>query len=353
MPIEASLLREKATGSGAARWMNCPASVAMSINFEKDEKKYATEGTLAHEWAAKVVTDQAKIEDIENADIQSAVQTYVDTIRSIAGNVECIVEERLPLLGSSGQLDCYCIAGRNAFLFDFKYGVGVRLQALENEQLAFYAVALKEKYPELKTIHCTLVQPRVEGIFEDTPSISSWTLSYQTLAKWRRFFERSLLEVEKAQSIQAGSWCQFCLAKGGCPTHVTYAESVKLEQQGLPGGMIPAPGDAWFPDVVPRVAKILLARKQVESWFNKAEEFLLSLALKGIEVPGFELAKKRSHRKWNIMFTEDEMAEELQKRGIKEPWEKSLMPITRAEKIVDIDDLTEKPEGGPTLRARK
>lgn len=344
-----SLLRSKATGSGAARWLNCPASVAMSLNIIEQERDYASEGTRAHETAAKALIDNIPLEDIED----EGVRIYVRTVRETVGPGPIIVEERLPFLGSSGQIDCYAIRGRTCFAADLKYGRGVEIEAKNNEQMAFYACALKDKYPELLKVHFTVVQPNVEDLFEGTASISSWTIPHQSLAKWKRIFEKGLQEVEKAQSIRAGEHCQFCPAKGGCVTYVAYAEVAEREQELLPAEMIPAPGDKWLPEIIPRVARLLLMKQQIQSWFTKAEDFLYSVALQGHPVPGFELYKKRTNRVWNPMFSDEELAKTLKERGVEEPWQKKLLPLTKAEKLCDIKDLIEKPEGAQGLRPIK
>lgn len=354
---DASLLRSHATGSGAERWLNCPASVSMELNLKEEKKKYADEGTKAHKAASDALTNNTPLEEISD----DAVKLYVGTVRDIAGPGEFIVEERFPLLGSSGGLDCLAPRGRVGFLFDYKHGVGIKLTAHENEQLAFYAVAARERFRELTTIQAWLIQPRVEGIFDDVANITSWVLPYQTIGAWRRTFEEGLAEVEKASKLSAGPWCRFCKAKGGCPAHVTYSETLVKEQKGLPMELIPAPGSAWLPDAIPRVARLLLMKDAAIEHLNKCEEFLLSVAKSSPEMEklinehGFELGKKRSNRKWKFVdakdfVTEEETVAKLQERGIADPYEKKLMPLTRAEELTDIDDLVYKPEGGDKLK---
>lgn len=349
-PEKPKTLREQATYSGAERWRNCPASVAMSAGIEEGEKKYASQGTKAHKVGAKALIENTPLEEIAD----EAVREYVGMVRRLA-EPPYHVEERLPLLGTSGGLDCYTVSGKIGSIFDFKYGVGIRLNAYENEQLAGYACCLKEKYPQITQVFCVLSQPRVEGVFEETSSFSTWTLGYQALAAWRRKFEAALIEVEKAERICAGDWCQFCKARGGCPAHVSYADSIYREQETaeLPGELLPVPVQELPLAQVPQIARIYAAKKRVESWFDKAEEYLLFLAKKGVEIPGFELAPKRTNRKWHSMMDEEEIAKALRERGIEEPWRRKLVPITYAEDFCDVDDLTEKPEGALGLKPIK
>ena len=347
-----------ATGSSAPRWVvdHCPGSVAMSLHFEKEEKAYATKGTLNHKECSEILLGEKEL--IEETD--EAIRAYVEEVRqdlsihALSGiNPELHVEERLPLLGSSGQLDAYAVIGKTGFIWDYKDGVHVKRQAQDDEQIAFYACALKEKYPQITSVIAKIIQPRVNDLFDDTPLISSWRLPWQTILAWRRKFEESLKEVVKAEKIKAGPWCQesFCPARGGCPAQLAYAEAAELEQ-----GALPIPKGEWLPESIPRIARILRMRKRINSWFQKAEETLLSLALQGQTIPGFELARKKSNRKVK-MFCEEEYIATLEKHGI-DPYKKKLISPAQAEEALKkkkqkktlIADFWEKPEGGQRLK---
>jgi len=339
-----SKLRSLATGSGAERWIACPGSVALGKDIIEANKEWATEGTEAHDLAAQALVHDTPLEELPNEHIRM----YVQFCRENA-EPPYYVEERLELLGTSGAIDCYCIDGKTGYIFDLKYGIGKHVRAEGNAQLAFYSVALKEKYPQLTRIHSYIIQPRVDGIFEGIPSVTSMSYTWQALAACRRKIERALIEVEEAKRFQSGDHCQFCKARGCCPAYLAYAEATDDEADNLPiltMDMIPVAS-------IPRIAKILQAETRLKGWFAKAKEFLLQQAINGEEVPGFELAPKRTNRKWIDSMGEEALAEELVKRGLSDPWEKSLMSLTKAEKLVNIKDLFEKPDGGQTLKPIK
>lgn len=345
---EASL-RSLATGSGAEKWLSCPGSVSLEFGIVEEKKTYASEGTEAHKKASDYILNNTPLEDIQD----EAIHGYVDYVRTVGSPGPFFCEHRLPFLGSSGGIDCYCIHGKTGHIFDFKYGIGVKLRAEENEQLAFYACAVKEKHPQLTTITVHLIQPRVDSLFDGIPSISSWTLPHQTLGAWKRRFSDGLDEVERSTALAAGSWCRFCKAKAKCPIQLAYAHTVEAEQHLTPLSnlteVVPHASALAISDI-PKIARLLQAQSRINAWFKKAEELLLYYANQGHNVPGFQLAKKRTNRKWLEILDPTDIAEELKKRGIDDPWEKSLMPLTRAEKIVEIDDLIEKPEGGYRLK---
>lgn len=356
-------LRSLATGSAATRFMNCPGSVSMCQSIGEAKKSYATAGDEAHALAAKVLRGEILYADFEKIE-DHAVRAYVDYVKQNSSGTLWI-ENRLPLLGSSGQLDAWSenITGSAADIFDFKYGVGVPLQAYENEQLAFYACALKEECPNLKSITCHLIQPRVESeelFSEGDSNITTWTLPYQTIAKWKRKIAAALDRVEEAKELKAGSWCQFCKAKAGCPAHLAYAESTAVAQADYPSELIPMPGSAWLPDSVERLARVYRMKSQMTAWFNKAEEFLFNLGISGhediIKQYGFHIGKKQSSRKWKDgehMMSEEDIAKALESRGVPSAYNKKLIGVTKAEEYCNIDDLVYKPEGGLALRGLK
>lgn len=359
MEANASILRSEATGSGAFRWINCPGSVALSHGIEEAPKKYADAGTEAHALAARILKREISLEEIKD----EAVKIYIETIikysslrPDLNGSLkEMGVEERLDFLGSSGGLDCYVIRGDLAYLFDFKYGEGIKLRAKDNAQLAFYACALRNKYPHLKKILCVLVQPKIDDdIIEDTPHIDEWLMRYQTLEAWKRKFIKALDAVEKSISLNAGPWCRFCKAKPRCPIHFAYAKIHQEEQEKLPANYMEvvvannyAPIDK---NTIEAIARVWSAKDRIKKWLDSAEEFLFQLKIQGHEVPHVEIGQKRSYRVWSPLMTKEEIGLELMKRGLQDPYEHDLMPLTRAEKLVNIDGLTEKPPGAPKLK---
>lgn len=352
-------LRALATGSGAERWTNCPASVALGKDIVEGEKSYATEGTRLHDEVAQALTTILKEQQRPKTE-DPHVLTCLRLIQS-CGNFSIIaekqygIEKRFDLLGSSGGIDFYYISGKTCNLFDWKFGVGKKVDCFENLQIAFYACCLKEAHPHITRVNAWICQPKVEGLFEDTAHITQWSLGYQALAAYRRMFERALGEVEQATKFQSGTHCQFCKAKGCCPAYVAYADVTEEQQANLPASTFET-----LPAIdIPRICRILAARKRVETWFDKAHEFLLGMAIQDKDIEqivresGFELGQKRTYRKWNTMMEEQEVADALRERGLEDPYEHSLISITKAEKICDITDLVEKPEGALTLRLIK
>lgn len=355
-------LSAKVTGSAFYRIANCPGSVALSLGLpDEQEKEYAAEGTLAHEVAANILQGNINTSELEE-DMLRHVTKYVEYVKSIGdgilGPYELLVERRFNLYpddpnSPSGQIDALIIhkATQTAWIVDLKYGVGAPVSAVGNYQMAFYAVLVRENFPFIKTIHTTIVQPRVIDVFDTEGVITSVTLKYQTIDAWKRKIEEVVRDVQTKLSIEAGQWCQFCPAKGRCPAYISAASLGEEASQKFELANI-VPGELTT-DEIKRIAHLFSLKKRITDWLTKAEELLLGLALEGKEIPGFALTDKRANRQWDNFLSEEEVAAKLKERGIEEPYTKKLMSPAQAEKICDVSDLWIKPEAGKTLKAIK
>lgn len=325
--------------------MNCPGSVALSHGIEEREKDYAAEGTDFHSRVAEALIARARPETISDEHVHTCVAEAVNLGAYEAR--ELYIEHRLPYLGSSGGIDLFWFdePTKTIYVLDWKYGVGKRVSAYNNEQLAFYLCALKDKFPKATKAHATIIQPRLEGDLEDSPAITSWVWSWREFKFWRQRFEQGLSKVDKGEEFKPGDWCGFCKARAICPSYTAYTAFTERETALVPVG-------DNTPVDIPRVAFLLSQRSRVESWFKKAEEYLLTLAMNGATIPGFELSPKRANRKWKDI-PKDILIDTLMARGVENPIETSIISLTKAEKVCDISDLVEKPDNGMTLKLIK
>ena len=240
-------------------------------------------------------------------------------------------------------MDCfwYDERTRTIFVLDWKYGLGKRVRADNNEQIAFYLTALKDKFPRATKAYASIIQPRLEGELEDAPAISSWTWTWRDFKFWRERIKAGLAEVDKGTEFRSGDWCGFCKARPICPAYTSHVAYTQAESE-----LITLSSNV--PVSVERVAMLLKQKKRVEGWFKKAEEYLLQLAKTGTHVPGFRIGNKKTQRKWKDI-PQEMLVDILKSRGVEEPLKRSLLPLTAVEKICKIDDLIEKPKGEEVL----
>jgi len=360
-------LASKITGSAFERIYNCPSSVSLGLNLpESEPEDYTLEGIRAHDLAAKILTgefDLSEMEILAESELASCVRKYTNYIQDIRETLPSThvfsIEQRLylypntPEESPSGQLDCYLYDRKSqvAWIFDYKHGIGKPLNAATDYQLPFYAVLLRTKYPAIKIVHTVIIQPRILDVFGVDGVITTATLKYQTIDAWKRKIEETIKAVERGTTLSYGKWCQFCKARGRCPIYIGATQA--LEEEATENKLISISPKEITKNEIKRIAKLLLLKKKVKSWFESAEELLLGLAIQGQNIPGFELTPKRTNRKWNLMMSEQEIVEQLKTRGIEDPYKHELFSPAQAEKLCDIEGLWEKPIGGATLKALK
>lgn len=226
--------------SCAKRWRGCPAS-ANFIAAQKqagniparDESPYAAEGTLAHDWAEKVLTAQAELSEIVCEEMRFHVQGYTEYCKSLSGEgVEIYVETVVPLFyrpEDVSTLDFAAVHENWIEFVDLKYGAGVKVDAEDNDQLAIYLLSLVKEleangaeFDDDTPVTLTIYQPRHRS-FEGVPE--SWHTTLRDLKDVGIDIEadyQKALNATDCQLSPSEAACQFCDAKGICPARTNH-----------------------------------------------------------------------------------------------------------------------------------
>jgi hypothetical protein len=312
-------------GSTAKRVINCPGSVALcNAAPEKPSSSYAEEGTLLHNTIAEWLADGKKpiANDILTQDlIDEKYAVALELLNEVdpefgmdyAVEVEVGFGDFIPdVFGSCdllGRLD------NRAIVLDWKFGNGVVVEAIENEQLMFYAAAAMrtEKaqwaFKGVQEVELIIIQP---------PMIKRWVT---TIERIKAFEQQLLSAVNAAAKIDAplreGSHCKWCAAKPTCPLMtgaVDRALKVKIDA-------IDAPTiDAYLQN-----AEIL------EEWIKDLRALAFTMLESGRDLPNYKLVAKRATRKWS---DEVEAKKALLATGLTESdvMEASMISPAQAEK---------------------
>lgn len=366
--------------SGAHRWMKCPGSVVLEADYPDEGSKYADEGTAAHTLAAMCLQGSNSLDadafigeviKVENngkvrefpvtEDMAAHVQTYVDFVREAAQGGVLLVEVKVPIehvtgeIGAQGTSDAIIVetGAKRITVIDLKYGMGVKVEAEDNEQMRLYALGALEECSllgDFDTVRMVIHQPRIGG------EPSEWTIS---LADLNRFAEQaaaagdtyraaanSLGDEPPINSAMVDEWagaylspseksCRFCKAKATCP-------ALRAEMAEIVSGSAPASAEdfAQFVPVEldgsgPNYLSVAMAKVGlVEDWCKAVRAEVERLLTSGKPVEGFKLvAGRHGSRKWR---SEDE-AEALLKGfrlKVDEMYDKSLISPTSAEKLL-------------------
>lgn len=325
---------------------------------EEQASDAALEGTTAHALAELVASDRIADADLTAYDLEMVDGAYLYKEAITANPGDTIYTERKLDLGGlipEGYGTCDAIATHlradgytDLYIYDYKYGKGVEVQAEDNYQLAIYASGALHD-PEIITdstkicnVIMTIVQPRIEG-----DKVKEWAISRTELEVW---LDRNVQE--QAESAYMGNgetvigdWCRWCRAKAICrsqasrvPSHLTAlrpADALTEEEQ----------------------ARYLLYADDAIKWLKALQDYATERAVsEGKQWPGMMLAEGRSVRTWSD--EEQALKSILDRTDLTEEQVYTRTPLTlsKLEKLLGKKAFAEaageyviKPQGAPKL----
>lgn len=339
--------------SNAERWLNCPGSVELCKTVPKPpQSEYAAEGEAAHAVLEQCLKDPAinpfdLVGNIEGEfeiteEMAEAVSYALDVIRTELqkGNGDLLIEKKIEIFpGISGTLDAAIILPyKQVTVFDFKYGKGILVQAVDNPQLLLYALPLSKEY-EVESVKLVIVQPRAEN------QVSSWEANCDYLETFAKEVERKIaLTQEKDALVCPGTWCKWCQAKIVCPE---LRSDISKNLPAIVGK------ELIFPDVKglspETVKKVLDYKEIIEKWMDAVVAYAQEYVEAGGAIEGYGLEKKRANRKW---IDEEAALKEFADLG-EAAFKVKILSPAGMEKIAGkerVAKLTEVPDNGMTLK---
>lgn len=291
--------------SAASRWIKCPASVRMEGGVPRQpDSKYAAEGTAAHALAelmgrvallgapmADQMAEWRKEYDITpevEAEMEEHALAYIDLLRSrLAANPGSVLllEQRL----SAGIKDCWgtsdavIVSPTVVESVDFKYGLGVKVEAQGNPQLRLYGVGALDTYGDLlgdvQTVRLWVHQPRLDHTdYEE--------LAAQELREWRDSLKpvAALALTDDAPFGPGEDTCRWCPASGRCRAQMEYTTE----------------RDFGKPDTLSEdeVAELLGRVGAIEQWCAALKDYALNRVYsEGVAIPGYKVVLSGGKRK--------------------------------------------------------
>ena len=368
----------KLSPSGAHRWMACAGSVNLEAPFPDTSSIYAREGTVAHDLAARVLeweTNTAqtyvgqtivvddhgeKVDWLVTQEMADYVNDYVKLVRDLAKGNTLLVESKVSIghltgeEGATGTSDVVIINGaeRNLSIVDLKYGMGVPVDAVGNQQLMIYALGALEQYGVLcdfDTVSMYIHMPRLNYVGE-------CHMSTEDLLK---FADEVRAAAERTQGPDADlapgeKQCRFCKAKSTCP-------ALRAEVTEIVGG------SATLEDFMPEVPDmqtgdnyLSMAMSKVglvEDWCKGVRAEVERRLLAGQTVDGFKLVEgRKGNRKWSNEAEVEALLKSFRMRQ-DEMYDMSLISPTKAEKMFKsspkrwekVEALTSRSDGKPSV----
>lgn len=346
------------SASGSHRWLNCTPSARLELEFENTGSEAAREGTAAHALCehklkrALHMRSRRPVSDYDSDEMEECTDAYVDFVmeqyeaaKQVCEDPVILIEQRLDFScyvpDGFGTGDCLIISDDRLHIIDFKYGMGVLVEAEDNPQMKLYALGALAVYDalyDIREVSMTIFQPRRENV-------STWTIPVEDLKAWaeNELKPRAKMAYDGEGEYLPGEWCTFCRAAVRCRARAE--EKLKLAQTEF--RMPPLLTDAEIED-------ILAVLPDLTKWANEITAYALDATLNhGKEWNGFKVVEGRSVRKYR---DEAAVAEAAKEAGYKDIYRQSLIPLTEMQRLMGKDKFEEvlgglitKAPGRPTL----
>jgi len=171
--------------SSSERWLNCTPSAVLECEFTGTQSESAAEGTAAHAWCEyklkKALHRRRKkmpVSEYDTDEMNECTDAYVEYVmeklaicKQTCKDPVVLVEQKLDISNyipdGYGTSDCIIVAEDTMHIIDFKYGLGVFVEATNNPQMMCYSLgALHHFYSlyDIKFITMHIFQPRRENV---------------------------------------------------------------------------------------------------------------------------------------------------------------------------------------------
>lgn len=304
-------LHSRLSPSSAERWIQCPGSIRLvdqSGRGGDNGSIYAEEGTHAHrmaelrallEFGQMTVqeyelgvkhwqeTAPAHVDAIGLVEMMDHANEYVEVLKDLVAErprstvvIEQKVQSGIP--GCWGTADAIIISDTHVHVVDYKYGMGVAVDAVDNPQLKLYALGALEEFGSLGEIHtlcATIHQPRLD-------SLSHVCYSVDELLGWRdeEVRPQAMLALGTEGYLSPSEEaCRWCPVAGDCKAR---AEHVLRQDFGNPDLLNPA-----------EIGEILGRVDDIKNWCKAVDARALELAYsEDTRIPGWKVIRSSGRR---------------------------------------------------------
>ncbi len=354
MPGKHALL----SASSSHRWLACPPSAKLCAGADDKGSEYAQQGTDAHalcEYKLLKALSRKADNPTENLtffdeEMDSCSDMYVQFVleQLAAAKDNCsdpivMVEQHLDFSqwvpDGFGTGDCVIVADSVLHVIDFKYGLGVLVEAEHNPQLMCYALGalrLLDGIYDIDSVSMSIFQPRREHV-------STFVMDKAELLAWAEKILAPTAELasQGAGEFKAGEHCRFCKVKATCRRRAEYNLELARYDFAMPDSLT----DEEIEAVLAKTASLV-------SWVGDVADYALQQALSGRQWRDWKVVEGRSVRK----YTDDEAVAAVVKEAGYDPYDYKVLGVTAMTKLLGrkkfeelLGGLVQKPQGRPTL----
>ena len=344
--------------SGSHRWLNCTPSAMLESEFPGGSSSAAEEGTAAHAFCEhklkKALRRRSKrpVSDYDSDEMQEYTDSYVDYVleqlevaKQTCKDPMVLIEQKVDFSeyvpDGYGTADCIIVSDDTLQIIDFKYGIGVLVDAEQNTQLMCYSIGalnIFDSLYDIKQVTMHIFQPRRENV-------QNWTIPADELKAWaeNELKPKAQMALNGEGEYHPGEWCQFCKAAVRCRARAE--EKLRLARQEFK--MPPLLTDS-------EIEEVLTILPDLTKWADGILAYATDAAVNhGKEWNGFKVVEGRSVRKYK---DEELVAQAAKDHGYTDIYRQSLITMTDMQKLMGkkqfeqiLGGLIVKPQGKPTL----
>lgn len=346
------------SASSSHRWLSCTPSARLEEEFEDRETEAAAEGTAAHALCEHKLRKALKmrstrpVSQYDSDEMEGYTDDYVTFVleqleqaKLHCSDPKILIEQRLDFScyvpDGFGTGDCIIVSDKLLHIIDFKYGLGVLVDAEHNPQMMLYALGalrLFDSLYDIEEVAMSIYQPRRDNV-------STCIIPVTELMDWveTTLKPKAELAYKGEGQYTPGPWCTFCKAAVKCRAR---AED-KLRLAKYEFAMPPLLTDAEIED-------ILGSLESLSKWANELMAYAQDAAINHGKVwHGYKLVESRTNRKYT---DEAAVIAAAHDAGYSDIFKKSLISVTEMERLMGkktfkeiLGAFVEKPQGKPTL----
>lgn len=214
----------------------CPASYKLEDGLPSFDTENAKEGTLKHAAIAELITayvDGKPLPDINDVDVKSAFDKFLEILREIPDNdLQIFTERKLSykfcgLEVYNGTADVVIVTPEKVIVIDWKFGHREVTEAANNPQGAAYALAAMQEFDrKVADVHFynPVIHQHSNYTFEGMEGIRDYVMG--VIAECKR---------DSAPAVAGEKQCRYCKAAyyGTCPAYAEFAAKVMVISQKL------------------------------------------------------------------------------------------------------------------------
>lgn len=346
------------SASSSHRWLACPPSAKLCAGADDKGSEYAQQGTDAHALCeykllkalrrkAENPTENLTFFDEEMDNCSDMyVQFVLEQLATAKDNCNdpiVMVEQHLDFSqwvpDGFGTGDCVIVSDNTLHVIDFKYGLGVLVEAEQNPQLMCYALGalrLLDGIYDIDSVSMSIFQPRREYV-------STFVMDKAELLAWAEKILAPTAELasQGAGEFKAGEHCRFCKVKATCRRRAEYNLELARYDFAMP--------DSLTDD---EIEAVLAKTASLVNWAGDVADYALQQALSGRQWRDWKVVEGRSVRK----YTDDEAVAAVVKEAGYDPYDYKVLCVTAMTKLLGrkkfeelLGGLVQKPQGRPTL----